>query len=174
MITLVIGGSGSGKSAFAEELLSDYKGRKYYLATMQVYDDDARGKVERHRQMREGKGFETLEQPRAIDRGVANLSGKACAVLLECMSNLVANEMFREDGIRSVTETVDAILPAVFSLAQMVDELVIVTNNVAEDGVNYDAATIEYIHAIGDINVGLAEMADRVVEVSMGLPLWLK
>ena len=37
MITLVLGGSGSGKSAYAEHLL-DGKTNKYYIATMQVYD----------------------------------------------------------------------------------------------------------------------------------------
>ena len=49
MITLVIGGSGSGKSDYAESLLDSYSNRKVYLATMQIYDDETRKKVERHR-----------------------------------------------------------------------------------------------------------------------------
>lgn len=174
MITLVIGGSGSGKSQFAEGLLSEYEGRKYYLATMQIYDEEARKKVERHRQLRMGKGFETLEQPCDIGNVIPCFKERKCAVLLECMSNLVANEMFRGENMRSVEDTVEAILPPMRLFAESVDELVIVTNNVGEDGLNYDVSTVKYIHAIGDINVSLAEMADRVVEVSMGLPLWLK
>lgn len=43
MITLVLGGSGSGKSAYAEHLL-DGKTNKYYIATMQVYDAEGRKK----------------------------------------------------------------------------------------------------------------------------------
>ena len=63
MIHLVIGGSGSGKSEFAENLLEDSQ-RKYYIATMQVYEEEGRKKVARHRRLRAGKGFQTIEQPR--------------------------------------------------------------------------------------------------------------
>ncbi len=44
MIHLVIGGSGSGKSEYAENLLEDSPG-KYYIATMQVYDAEGRKKL---------------------------------------------------------------------------------------------------------------------------------
>ena len=60
MITLVLGGSGSGKSAYAEHLL-DGKTNKYYIATMQVYDAEGEKKVARHRRLRAGKGFVTIE-----------------------------------------------------------------------------------------------------------------
>ena len=65
MITLVLGGSGSGKSAYAEHLL-DGKTNKYYIATMQVYDAEGEKKVARHRRLRAGKGFVTMEQLRDI------------------------------------------------------------------------------------------------------------
>lgn len=45
--------------------------------------------------MRAGKGFETVERYTALDELVLP---KGSVVLLECMTNLVANEMFREDG----------------------------------------------------------------------------
>ena len=50
----------------------------------------------------------------------------------------------------------------------------IVTNNVFEDGINYDATTMEYIRAMGSINEKLALMADEVVEVVVGIPLTIK
>ena len=99
-IALITGGSGSGKSAFAENLvLKQPAENRYYLATMQVYGSEGRERVMRHRQLRHGKGFETLEYP----TDVADCIGKihqptAAVVLLECMSNLVANEMFTETG----------------------------------------------------------------------------
>ena len=54
MITLVIGGSGSGKSAYAEQMAvkAAGKGSLYYVATMQVYDEEGKKKVERHQKMR--------------------------------------------------------------------------------------------------------------------------
>lgn len=44
MITLVTGGSGSGKSAYAESLLSSCEGIRYYIATMQIYDAEGEKK----------------------------------------------------------------------------------------------------------------------------------
>ncbi len=60
MMALVIGGSGSGKSSYAEELavsLSSPAAKKYYLATMQVFGREGEQRVERHRALRRGKGF---------------------------------------------------------------------------------------------------------------------
>lgn len=68
MIALVIGGSGSGKSAYAEQMAvkAAGNGSLYYVATKQVYDEEGKKKVERHQKMRAGKGFLTIEQPRRL------------------------------------------------------------------------------------------------------------
>ena len=68
MITLVIGKPDSGKSELAEELAlsGGYKNR-YYIATMKVMDEAGKARVEKHRKMREGKGFVTLEIPLFIE-----------------------------------------------------------------------------------------------------------
>ena len=62
MIYLVTGGSGSGKSAYAEEKLCSLgNDNRIYFATMEVSDKEGRKKVERHRKLREGKAFTTIE-----------------------------------------------------------------------------------------------------------------
>ena len=193
MITLVTGGSGSGKSAYAESLLSSCEGIKYYIATMQIYDAEGEKKVERHRKLRAGKGFLTIESPMNVgkirfacageaeqaqyrqgaERKVQGSSGKKSA-LLECMSNLTANEMFTKDGMKSEEEVVKKIVSEIQTISQKLDNLVIVTNNVFEDGVIYDAGTMEYLKALGRINAALARLADRVAEVVVGIPVELK
>ena len=171
MMTLIIGGSGSGKSAYAESLLAACTEEKYYIATMQVYDEEGEKRVLKHRAMREGKGFRTLELP--VDVGEAVFPKKAAA-LLECMSNLVANEMFLPEG-NSLGETVvEKVLTQIQQLSVKVNHLIIVTNNVFEDGICYDASTMEYLQTLGAVNCRLAEMADRVVEVVVGIPLVMK
>ena len=96
MLVVVTGGSGSGKSAFAEEtVLSFGEARRIYIATMQAFDEESHRRIRRHRHMRAGKGFETIERYTELDE---LLIPKDCVVLLECMSNLVENEMFREGG----------------------------------------------------------------------------
>lgn len=193
MITLVTGGSGSGKSAYAESLLSSCEGIKYYIATMQIYDAEGEKKVERHRKLRAGKRFLTIESPMNVgkiefacageveqaqyrqeaERKVQGSSEKKSA-LLECMSNLTANEMFTKDGMKSEEEIVEKIVSEMQTLSQKLDNLVIVTNNVFEDGVIYDAGTMEYLKALGRINAALARLADRVAEVVVGIPVELK
>lgn len=193
MITLVTGGSGSGKSAYAESLLSSCEGIRYYIATMQIYDAEGEKKVERHRKLRAGKGFLTIESPMNVgkirfacageaeqaqyrqgaERKVQGSFGKKSA-LLECMSNLTANEMFTKDGMKSEEEVVEKIVSEIQTISKKLDNLVIVTNNVFEDGVIYDAGTMEYLRALGRINVALARLADRVAEVVVGIPVELK
>ncbi|MED9903847.1 MAG: bifunctional adenosylcobinamide kinase/adenosylcobinamide-phosphate guanylyltransferase [Lachnospiraceae bacterium] len=175
MVTLVIGGSGSGKSAYAETLMcenSDVK-NKYYLATMQIYDEDGKRKVERHKKLRQGKGFLTIEQPRDIERAVPQMETGANAALLECMSNLAANEMFREK-ILPAGQVVKKILTGMSELQKEVKHLIIVTNNVFEDGIIYDDGTMEYLKALAEINRELAKKADKIVEVVVGLPIVIK
>ena len=184
MITLITGGSGSGKSAYAEKYIchvSNEKGckEKYYIATMQVFDDEGQQKIDRHRRLRAGKGFITIEQPRDIQNAVSKLQSESSlktgrSALLECMSNLTANEMFTKDGMKSEEEVVEKIVSEIQTLSQKLDNLVIVTNNVFEDGVIYDAGTMEYLRALGRINAALAHLADRVAEVVVGIPVELK
>lgn len=186
MITLVLGGSGSGKSAYAEHLL-DGKTNKYYIATMQVYDAEGGKKVARHRRLRAGKGFVTMEQPRDIgevdfskraqqameppDRAGQNVTERPRCALLECMSNLVANEMFAENKIRLRDEVTAQILDGIEALNSQLAHFLIVTNNVFEDGISYEETTAEYIEAMGQVNERLAAMADTVIEVVAGIPV---
>lgn len=49
MLTLVIGGAASGKSAYAESLTLKLPLPRYYVATMQVWDEECAKRVEKHR-----------------------------------------------------------------------------------------------------------------------------
>ena len=178
MIHLVTGGSGSGKSAYAEKLVTEQykKDSKYYIATMQVYDEEGKARIERHRQMRNGKGFTTIEQPAYIEEALTKIDKweeKQCVALVECMSNLAANEIFQEEEIRPYA-AVERILKGIKTLSKHLHGLVIVTNNVFEDGIEYDTGTQEYLKALGQINEGLASMADTVTEVVVGIRVPLK
>ena len=146
MMILILGGSGSGKSAYAEDYLLRTAGdkKKYYIATMQIWDEEMQAKVDRHHRLRQGKGFTTIEQPTALEQAASQMEPEA-AVLLECMSNLAANEMFSREQPVDRETVIAKILQGIEVLRKQADPLVIVTNNVFEDGIAYDSATIEYI-----------------------------
>ena len=157
MIVLVIGGSGSGKSAWAEHLAVTLPGvARVYLATMQAADGESLRRVERHRAQRADKGFQTVEA--AMD---------LAKVLVEDVPNWAANEMFGGgDPARMI--------PALRSLAQRARHLILVTGNVFADGVVYDETTMAYLKLLAEVNAAAAEMADAVVEVVCGLPVYVK
>ncbi len=172
MLSLILGGSGSGKSVYAEErVLALSKGKKYYLATMRVYGEEGRKKVERHQKLRENKGFETIEKTEAIKGCVEDPTG---TVLLECMSNLVANEMFQEDKVLGKNEVIKKIMEGIWDISKKVEHLIIVSNNVFEDGVDYDEGTRTYIQTLGEVNACIAKEADEVFELVVGIPVQWK
>ena len=177
MMILVVGGSGSGKSSYAEKTavsLAQSGMKKYYLATMQVFDDEGRKKVERHRNLRSGKGFFTIEQPTRISGALEKMEDGDRTVLLECISNLTANEMFSEKKTMTEIQVTENVIRDIKMLKEQTNHLVVVSNNIFEDGITYDETTTKYIRAMGKINQKLAALADRVVEVVAGIPVTLK
>ena len=176
MMTLIIGGSGSGKSAYAENYMNSISEdrKKYYIATMQIYDEEGKRKVERHRMLRGGKGFSTIEQPIDIGKAAEKMEDGERTALLECISNLTANEMFLGEIPGTEEVITEKIVGEIAVLNRELTHLVIVSNNVFEDGNVYDKTTMAYIRAMGHINQKLAEMADEVVEVVVGIPIGIK
>lgn len=178
MMLLVIGGSASGKSAYAEDtavkLSQKKQTEKYYLATMQIRDDEDKRRVDRHRMLRKEKGFITIEQSKAIHGALEKMQPGKHTALLECISNLVANEMFSEEMIRREDEVVSEILSGISVLHKELADLVIVSNNVFEEGVVYSETTMQYIRAMGAVNREIAAMADEVVELAAGIPIIVK
>ena len=156
MIHLVTGGSGSGKSAYAEQCILDFGGtRRVYIATMQPFGAEGQARIARHRKMRAAKQFSTIECYTNL-KEVELEPGSD--VLLECMSNLTANEIFDPSGAGKAQAR----------------NLVLVTNEIFSDGYRYEEETMEYQRILGNINVRLAEMADCVTEVVYGIPVRIK
>lgn len=202
MLHIVYGGSASGKSSYAESFAMSLQGegRLLYIATMYPYkwntteiDPETMQRIERHRAMRADKGFDTVECYRHVEHIVAK---RQDVLLLECMSNLLANEMYLEqdsdDGglaeTMSEVEKADSgmsktlspvskkIVQALVNLSTRVQELVIVTNDVFSDGgsLTYDESTREYVKNLAEINCALAREAATVTEVVCGIPVIVK
>ncbi len=169
MMILVVGTPDSGKSLLAENISEELSAdnQKYYIATMIPFGEDGKRRVERHRKMREGKGFITLEWP--VD--VATEMVKLCAsdslemceatLLLECMSNLIGNEMHR-DGMESQgdMQIINKVVSDVDFLNSKAGNLVVVTNDFPREDDGYDDDTIRYVNLVSMINKELMAISD--------------
>lgn len=165
MIYLVKGSPDSGKSQFAETLICEHsdKQRRYYCATMIPYGEEGKKRIEKHRRLRADRDFITIEKSFSIDEIVNEIEcPEESYVLLECVSNLLANEMF--ECRRKPDELEDIVVNQIIRLAKRIKELVIVTNDFTFDD-KYDEDTKLYISLCNDINVRLEKMSDEVFEI---------
>ena len=160
MFSIVTGGSASGKSEYAENLVPN-TGSRVYLATMEPFGTEAETRIARHRTLREGKGFETIECPVNIEKVLEACRGKD--VLLEDLPNLVANEMFSSHAHSTV-----GIAEQILDLAHISESLICVTGILTADGRKYDESTMKYLKELAAIERTLAAHADRVIEVVCG------
>ena len=171
MNALIVGGSGNGKSAFAEKVAAKLGGKMIYIATMPIYTEEDLKVVERHHKLRAGRGFETLERPQRLD----DVPDQGETVLLECMSTHVANVMFG-DGFEELrndpnTNYTEEIWEEIRPVLERDGNTIIVSAEVTMDGNTYDPGTDQYIRTLAEINNRLAKEADLFVEVIYGIPL---
>ena len=94
------------------------------------------------------------------------------AVLLECMSNLAANEVFSPEGAKE--HAYEAICDGILHLKEQAADVCVVTNEIFSDGMVYDKETENYQRLLGRINAYLAEISDVCYEVVYGIPLRIK
>ena len=165
MTVLIVGYPESGKSELAEDMVMEMAspGERVYLATMIPFGDEGASRIERHRKMREGKGFETIEAPFDVASAIEEKGD--CAdrtVLLECLSNLAANELFERH--ESADAAADKIVSDIARLKELVRDLVIVSNHyeIKED---FDEETMMYARILDAVNDRIGAIADKVIRI---------
>lgn len=172
MFHLITGGASSGKSLYAEQQILTFgeTENRIYIATMIPGNDPENARrIEKHQKRRENLHFTTLE---CYTRLSQLQIPEGSTVLLDCMSNLVANELFTSNmgGIH----TVEAVLNGIEHLLKHAKNLVVVTNEIFSSGVEYGQATRIYMQFLGSINQEMARLADVVTEVVYGIPVHFK
>src|ERR1700756_2897172 len=109
-LTFVLGGARSGKSRYAESLVSALPPPWFYLATATVGDDEEMAaRIEAHR-TRRAASWRTVEEPRNITRALA-ACGNAPA-LVDCLTLWLSNLMLAEADIEAEVDRLERALPA--------------------------------------------------------------
>jgi len=175
MKIFISGGSKSGKSMLAQRLSQCLRAPgkpMYYLATMLPADAEDRERIARHRQDREGLGYETVEAGRGVYAAVAKCD-KDGFFLLDSVTALLANEMFLPSG-GIEPDAYKIVVGDLERVINLVGGIVVVSDNIFSDAYIYDELTESYRRGLAYIDRQAARLCDTVLEVCGGLCIALK
>ena len=163
---LVLGGASSGKSDFAEGLVTALGRPRTYVATAQAWDAEMEAKIARHRASR-GPLWRTVEAPHDVASALRD-ADPGEAVLVDCATLWLSNRMLAGADLRQEEGRLLA------ALEECRAPVVVVSNEVGLGIVPETPLGRRFREAQGSLNQGLAARADLVVLVAAGLPLALK
>ena len=168
-VVFVIGGTRSGKSAFALSQATELEGRKVYIATAQAFDAEMIGRIEKHKKER-GNDWETMEEPIHLGDAVRKGMASHDVVIIDCLTIWLSNLFCARGDIRA---TSDEFLDALRSLRGS-SRLFIVSNEVGMGIVPENALAREFRDVAGKMNQNVAQIADEVFLVAAGIPVRIK
>lgn len=169
MLTLILGGARSGKSALAERLAIASGRQVTYVATSEALDEEMSARIVHHR-ARRPRAWLTVEEPLALADTLRMHAGEDRFVLVDCLTLWLSNLLGTDEGARLAPER-DALLDAVGRLR---GHVAFVSNEVGLGITPLGELTRRFVDEAGRLHQALAQRCDRVVFVAAGLPLLLK
>lgn len=173
-IILITGGARSGKSRHAQQLGESLPGKKLFIATCPVIDAEMGKRIERHRQDRQGAGWQTVEE--TINLAQALTANPAAeVVLIDCLTLWINNLLFTDAGNMldedAVSVQVSKLLAACAARPGVV---IMVTNEVGLGIVPENILARRYRDLVGRCNQEIAAIADKVIMSICGIPVNIK
>ena len=165
-VTLVLGGTRSGKSRFAESLILAH-GDGTYVATAEARDDEMTARIQHHKDLR-GAAWHTIDAPLDLADALVTAETIGRPLLVDCLTLWLSNLMEAE---RDIGRETDALASA---LASLTIPIVMVSNEVGQGIVPANALARQFRDHAGELNQTMAAQADRVFFVTAGLPAQLK
>lgn len=163
-LILILGENNSGKSRFAEKLFENTTAEKYYIATMISCTKENNIRIEKHKRQREQYNFHTLELPFKVNSAAVSSES---VVLLEDVSNLLANNIFENKG------TAEEVFDDISSLVKSCQTTVAVSIS-GLSPIGFDKDTANYINKLNEMNERLFRLSDVVVIMKNNSPVFKK
>ncbi len=166
-ITLVLGGARSGKSRFAEGLVTGSGLRRVYVATAHAGDGEMSERIARHRADR-GPDWQTIEEPVALGTAMSKNASAGTVVLVDCLTLWLTNLMVANANLD------DEIDQFVSGLSVLGGPVVLVSNEVGQGIVPDNAMARAFRDHAGRLHQAVADQAQQVYFVTAGLAQVLK
>ena len=173
MLTFIIGGARSGKTALAQSLCKP-DSRVAYLATMRAEDDELRQRIQRHRLSRP-TAWCTIEEPLDIAAAVRRASREFDFIVLDCLTLWLSNFCW-EHRACDAEELERRALAEAEDLVQACEgaHLIAVSNEVGSGIVPDNAVARAFRDLQGFVNQKVARAADEVWQTVAGIPVRIK
>ena len=169
VIIFISGGVRSGKSTLGENLTEKLsEGRKVYLATAIVYDEEMIQRVIMHKKQRSGKGYITIEKSTDIGEILVDIRD-GDTILLDCLGNLLANEMFSDKAMNKKENVAEKIFSDMCRISEKAENLIIISNDVFSDGCMYSDSVIRYIDTLAWLQRKIVTISDKAIECIAGI-----
>lgn len=169
-VIFVTGGCRSGKSRYAEELATAVTGRRAYIATAEIFDEEMRERVRLHREQR-GDAFNTIEAPIDLAGALRALRVGTTVVLVDCLTVWLGNLMHH---LPEFGEECPEILEFLQALREVSCQVVLVSNELGMGVVPESAMGRRFRDVAGRLNQRVAAIADEAYLTVSGLPIKLK
>jgi len=195
-IIFVTGGARSGKSSLALKEASKFSGKKLYIATAEALDEEMRERIEDHKRKR-GKDWDTYEEPVRISEVIKKTGKDYRIIVIDCLTLWLSNLMHAGLNIESEIEYLISSLVTIHSLTNQpyfnnamkiipphpplvkggrgdYQVIFIVSNEVGMGIVPENEMARKFRDMAGVLNQKIAEIADEVYLVTVGIPMKIK
>ncbi len=167
---LITGGCRSGKSRYALDYANRHFSKKVYLATCEALDEEMAQRIEHHKKMR-GPEWQTIEEPIAIVNEIEEYGDKVEVILLDCITLWLSNLLMKWNSDSRIMDEVERFIDVI---KQSQTSLIIVSNEVGMGIVPADPLSRRFRDLSGMISQRIAEVADSVIYMVSGIPMFLK
>ena len=169
-VIFITGGCRSGKSRFALNYTNQHFSKKIYLATCEALDEEMAQRIEHHKKMR-GPEWHTIEEPVETVDKIRQYGDKVEVILLDCITLWLSNILMKWDSDSRIMDEVDRL---VNMIKQSPTSFIIVSNEVGMGIVPTEPLGRRFRDLSGMANQRIAEVADTVIYMVSGIPLFLK
>ena len=172
----ISGGCRSGKSDYAQKLAESLPGKRAYLATCPLIDEEMEQRIALHQQQRIKQQWETIETP--IDlTGTIETAGDFDILLIDCLTLWINNLLYEAEqkGETLTEQMISNQCAELVNVCRKTNQTIIfVSNELGMGLVPADSVSRRYRDCLGRCNQTIARLADKAIFMVSGIPLTLK